>query len=652
MIGNERFLDLVDEYLGRNLRDPQNKSQLDAVVYDGEAVLQVVAGPGSGKTTVLVLRALRHMLVEDVLPEHILITTFTRKAAGELRTRWLDWGTSLLNAIGHDQSTGQFDINRCSIDTLDSIVQEVLTEYRPTGELAPALVDNSASLLIFKREVFQSTYWDNREELDALLSRYTFDRKTPRNQGEALKTSKHHLERLIQDKVDTLGYATEGYAEQILVDMLDRYRQVCLDTNVFDFTTLEELFLNRLADGHLKEWSKDLRVLLVDEYQDTNPLQEAIYFSLIQSNKLATAIVGDDDQSMYRFRGGSVELFTDFVSRCRRATGRDTNRTDMVRNFRSRPEIICFFNNHIAGDPAFQPARIRPSKPEVTPARISADIPVLGMFREDEQTLANDLAAFLQNLADGKRITVGDSEVFRLDQDGAIGDAVFLAHSVDEVSYDRYNGTPQDRFPGLLRSSMESRGLQVFNPRGQSLRSIPDMQKLLGLVLLSMDPDNDMVDTINPTSEARYFLRQWRKAGQIFVDEDPAPNDGKGLAGFIQDWQKAAAGQVVKNFPADWPILEIIFKLITWLSRFQTEPEHQVWLEAAARIIASATMASPYGMQLLQNVGGNDQGNHVRRSRESLIRDALTSIAENEVQTDEEIMPSVPRDRLQFMTIH
>ena len=77
-----------------------------------------------------------------------------------------------------------------------------------------------------------------------------------------------------------------------------------------------------------------------------------------------------------------------------------------------------------------------------------------------------------------------------------------------------------------------------------------------------------------------------------------------------------------------------------------------MWLEAVTRAIASAAMGSPYGMQLLQNVQGRNQGAHVERSRESLIRDALMSIAANEVGADEDIMPSVPRDRLQFMTIH
>lgn len=652
MITTSRFLKLVHQLLGPDLTKGANKVQRNAVTHSTGSVLQIVAGPGSGKTTVLVLRALWHVFVNDTLPEQILITTFTRKASRELRTRWLDWGTVIRKAVSRTHDVSHIDINRCKIDTLDSVVRDVLVEFRPAGSLAPALSDTSASLLIFKRGTFQRNYWQNKPEIDALLARYTFDGKPPDNQGIALSTTKRLLDRLIQDQVNTVSYAQGSNAEQTVVDMLDDYRQTCIDTNVFDFSTLEEHFLGRLRNFHLSEWTTGLRVLLIDEYQDTNPLQEAIYFSLIGTGKISTTIVGDDDQSMYRFRGGSVELFTDFSDRCKRATGRSTFRIDMVRNFRSQPEIVTFFNDHIAGDPGFQAARINPPKPPVSPTISSQNIPVLGMFRPDDDTLAEDLALFLKDLADGNQIGVGQGQEIHLAQDGAVGDAVFLSHSVEEVSYNRYNAQQQLRFAGKLRIAMGNHGLQVFNPRGRALRTIPDVQRLLGLLLLSLDADGGLIDQIRPTNEAKHFLNLWREIGQEFVDMNPVPDDGLGLPGFIQKWQKVASGQTIKEIPADWPILEVVFKLISWIPRFQSESEHQVWLEAVTRIIASATMASAYGMQLLQNVKGKSHGVHVARSRESFIRDALVPIAANEVQVDEDIMPSVPRDHLQFMTIH
>ena len=652
MISENAFLDLVDTQLDRDIREQANIAQRNAVTYAADDVLQIVAGPGSGKTTVLVLRALRHVFVEGILPEHILITTFTRKAAQELRTRWLDWSTSLLSAISEPDIVQRIDMNRCRIDTLDGIVHDVLTEFRSPGELAPALADTAASLLILKREVFQAMYWPNKDIVDPLLARYTFNGRPPRNQAEALGTTKRLLERLIQDRVDTVRYAQSGDAERVIVNMLDRYRQVCTQTNVFGFATLEEHFLERVLGGYLEDWVRQIGVLLIDEYQDTNPLQEAIYFALISSAIPAGAVVGDDDQAMYRFRGGSVELFTDFADRCQRATGRHTTRIDMVRNFRSQPEIIGLFNGHISTDPEFRTARINPPKPLVAAARLSVNIPVLGMFRPEEVTLANDLASFMQTLADRNSISVGNGYEIHLAPGGAIGDAVFLSHSVAEASYNRSGQTQDTRFPGLFRTTLEGLGLKVFNPRGHFLRAIPDVQILLGLLLDAIDPDETLTTRIMSTDEANYFLSAWRRTAQDFVGQNPAPNDGEGLPGFVRDWQLSSSGHVVKDIPADWPVLELVFKLISWIPGFQSDPEHQVWLEAITRILASATIASPYGMQLLQNVQERNQEPHVARSRESLIRDALVSIATNEVDVDEDIMPSVPRDRLQFMTIH
>ena len=652
MISDNRFLDLASN-LVQNLRDPTNEAQLDAVTYAGDPVLQIVAGPGSGKTTVLVLRALRFVFVEGILPENILITTFTREAAKELHTRWLDWGTAILAELKDEVNLDRIDLNRCRIDTLDSIIQQTLTDYRSPGKLAPILVETSASNLILRRLAFRQIYEPNKKEIDNLLSRYTLDRKPPRNRGDALGTTRRLLERLVQDRVHLDNYAHSGNAPKLMVEMLNLYRQQAIDTNVFDFTLLEELFLRQLSDGALEEWLAGLRVVLIDEYQDTNPLQEAIYFEMLNNALVAATIVGDDDQSMYRFRGGSVELFTDFAQRCQQATGRQSNRVDMIRNFRSTPEIVKFYNSHIATDPEFASARINPSKPAVSAVRSSGNIPVLGMFRPDEESLARDLASFLNTLVKQRSVHIKDTDQdIRMSREGDLGDIVFLSHSVEEITYQHFGRKVQQRFPWMLRDEMKAHGLQVFNPRGQSLRTIHDVEILLGLVLLSVDFDDTIIQEVLPTNEARHFLKQWRGKAQVFVDSDPLPNDGQGLRGFIQSWQYAAQGQVTDAFPTDWPVLELIFKLITWMPDFQKGPEHQVWLEAITRIVASASIASAYGMQLFQNTSKIDHGVHVHRSRLSLVRDALIPIAQDEVDVDEDIIPSVPRNRLQFMTIH
>src|SRR5262249_32981748 len=163
-----------------------------------------------------------------------------------------------------------------------------------------------------------------------LFSRYTFEGLPPRNRGEALSVAKTLCERLLQDRVRLASYGQADRAQQSVVEMLTRYRNRLEQHNVFDFATMESRLLERLQDGTLDEWVNSISALLIDEYQDTNPLQEAIYFEIVRAAAPLVTVVGDDDQSMYRFRGGSVELFTEFGIRCAAATGRRTRRIDMV----------------------------------------------------------------------------------------------------------------------------------------------------------------------------------------------------------------------------------------------------------------------------------------------------------------------------------
>jgi DNA helicase-2/ATP-dependent DNA helicase PcrA len=652
MISVTDYETLVREALDIDL--DQNPAQRDGVRHGGEDVLLISAGPGSGKTTVLVLRALRHVFVDDVLPDRMLITTFTRKAAKELRTRWLNWGTLLIESLiinpEFEEAISRIDLNRCRIDTLDSLAQQAITDNRIPGEVAPIVVQGAASRLILKRASFSDVYSRYESVLYPFFARYTFEGEPPRNRGEALAVAKTLCERLLQDRVDLRSFARTSRAHQLIVDILSGYENRLQEANLFDFAAMELKLLERLQNGTLQDWVGGISALLIDEYQDTNPLQESIYFETIKSGRPLVTIVGDDDQSMYRFRGGSVELFTQFGQRCAAVAGRQTRRIDMVLNFRSTEEIVGFYNTHILNDPEFAPARMSPAKPEVIARRTGIGMPILGMFRGNPVDLADSLASWLDDFIKNRVAAFIDGTrryELTLSEEGDLGDCVLLAHTVEEVKYNRFNGEADVRFASYFREAMSQRRLQIFNPRGRALRTILSVQQLLGLVLLCLDPEGIRSEAAFPTNEARFFLAQWRNAAQLVIRQNPSPADEGGLGRFVDTWGRVSRGYTVKDFPMDWPVLELIFTLITWIPGFQNDPEHQVWLEAIARTIGSAGMASAYGMQILQSAKELRE-----RSRERIIGDALLPIAENEVDVDEDIMPSVPRDRLQLMTIH
>lgn len=661
MLSTRTFGDFVTAVLGR----PLNQEQAACVDGAADAPVLIIAGPGTGKTTVMVLRALRHLLVDGIPPEHILITTFTKKAAQEVRTRWLDWGLPLIEAARQhpdmqspaDQAwLSTVDLNHCLTGTLDSICEEMLGEYRPAGTVTPILVEGFPANQMLLRAGLSTNYYAQKAPLDEYLASYTFEGEAPRTLADMVKTARPILDRFVHDRIDLAMYrqsVEHGVAKETLAASFDAYCADLGQRSQLDFALLEQTFLEWIIQGRLDPVVLGLQAILVDEYQDTNPLQEAIYFELARRSGAALSVVGDDDQSLYRFRGATVELFTNFVGRLQAATGLQARTEYLTRNYRSTPEIISFFNRFVSSDTAFAGARIIPPKPPIAPHRPASGLPVLGMFRESAEVLARDLSAFLEGIfrRGGVRITLpgnGHADLAGGVIGGDFGDAVLLSHSVQEFGRAFMGNPPKAKFPFLMREELRQRGVSVFNPRGQALADQPSVSVLLGLLLECIDRSNAAkpAGIITPdlalTNVVRDRFLAWRQAAATFVATQPAPG---GLQDFLDAWADRRS-QTGELWPDDWPVLELCFKLIAWMPGFRHDPEHQVWLEAISRAAAQARLFSPYGGTI------RNRAPHDERSRGSVIRDILRPIAEGLVDVDEELIPSVPRDRFSLMTIH
>lgn len=660
MLSAQAFGAFVTAVLGR----PLNEEQASCVGGSADAPMLIIAGPGTGKTTVMVLRALRHLLVDRILPERILITTFTKKAAQEVRTRWLDWGLPLIEAAHRhpdmqsaaDQAwLSTVDLNRCLTGTLDSICEEMLGEYRPAGTMTPMLVEGFPANQMLLRAGLSANYYAQKDPLDGYLANYTFEGDPPRTLADMVKTARPILDRFVHDRVDLAGYRQSvghGVAKETLSASFDAYCADLGQRSQLDFALLERTFLEWIIQDRLDPAVLNLQAILVDEYQDTNPLQEAIYFELARRSGAALSVVGDDDQSLYRFRGATVELFTNFVERLQVATGLQARTEYLTRNYRSTPEIISFFNRFVGSDAAFAGARITPPKPPIAPNRSVSGLPVLGMFRESAEVLARDLSEFLEGVFRGGGVRVelpnGHVDLACGVDGGDFGDAVLLSHSVQEFGRAFMGNPPKAKFPFLMREQLGQRGISVFNPRGQALADQPSVSVLLGLMLECIDRSSatHSAGTITPTLPLTNVVRDqflaWRQAAAAFVATHPAPG---GLHDFLDAWANRRS-QTGELWPDDWPVLELCFKLIAWMPDFRHDPEHQVWLEAISRAAAQARLFSPYGGTI------RNRAPHDERSRSSIIRDILRPIAEGLVDVDEELIPSVPRDRFSLMTIH
>lgn len=638
--------------------------QESCILHPAQTPLQIVAGPGSGKTTVLVLRALRLVLVDGLLPEQILITTFTRKAADEIRSRLIEWGNQIVEYLRKQGNAAlqrhlaTVDINRFTTGTLDSICEDALRTMRAATDPAPALVEAFAANALMHRRGLTSTVYNGGTidpAVGTYLANFTFDGQPPVNVSELVQSVRPLFDRFAHDEVDLAQFVTlpkDTAARGSLGRGYDAYVKALADGNRLDFALLERAFLERLRAGRLARLTDNVRALLVDEYQDTNLLQESIYFEIFKRSRASFTVVGDDDQSLYRFRGATVELFRDYRARlANTVAGTVVERVDLVGNYRSTPEIVAFFNAFVTNDPDFQPARVKPPKPAIRAQLSSNGIPVLGMFRADADTLAADLAEFLGNIFRGHGRNVrgqnGEVTILKASNGGDVGDAVLLSHSVNEFASAFMGKDPRPRLPHSLRRELAVRGISVFNPRGQALRDIPDVQELLGSMLECLDPGAVHQSNMRLRNEASQYLTKFRTAYQQYANTNPSPTVQHGLSDFVAAWG-VRRSQSGSKWPSEWPILELCFTLLAWFPRLRDDPEGQVHLEAVTRAIGQSATFSPYRALVLN---GSPKPHDVR-SIEAAIRDIFVPLAENLLDVDEEIMPSVPRDRFAMMTIH
>lgn len=672
MLTLDQFIAVVETAIPRFTRNNPNVNQKRCVRHDPATPLIIVAGPGSGKTTVLVLRALCLVFVHGMMPEQVAVTTFTKKAASEIRARLIEWGLDILEHLRltppvaapptFNSWLDTVDINRFVTGTLDSLCEEVLTTHRDPTDVAPVLVEGFVGNAVFMRDGLFSVNAHTDVDLATYLATFTFDGRPPTNFGETVLISRTIIDRFVHDRVNLTSYLaapTHAAGRARLHEAFDRYSHSMDAENMMDFARLEEVFLERLDAGRLARFTEGVRALLVDEYQDTNPLQESIYFSLIRQTNASLTLVGDDDQSLYRFRGATVELFRDFRARFVAAFPTITApQTEyLIDNYRSTPELVGFFNDYVRIDPAFQPARVQPPKPLIVDRLPSNGVPVLGMFRPDVNTLADDMVDFLWDVfrGTGRDVVIGGDthRITRSATGGDFGDAVLLSHTVNEVARYR-NNPPRERLPLLLRRRLEgpARRVGVFNPRGRALRDIHEVQQLLGLMLECIDPPNagfpDGVQqaTLRLRGTATTYLTEWRQAARALVALNPPPTRPHGLPEFVNAWQRRRP-QAPMAWPDEWPLLELCFKLVSWFPRLRDNPEGQIYLEAITRCISQAATYSGYRSMILHGNPPHDV-NSVRRA----VQDILVPIAEGQVDVDEEIMPHVPRSYFPMMTIH
>lgn len=651
MISVEDFYRAYETMLGYGPDDEQ-KSALEE---RPESSLFIVAGPGTGKTTCLTLRILKLVLVDGIPPRGILATTFTKKAAAELRSRILGWGFGLLETLGKEERISKeargwlsrLDINQVVTGTIDSICERVLREYRDPGTQPPILADDFVSKTLLLRE---GMFPDGRfkdPDLGDLLLRLHGGGGWGFHVGRKNTLVQNIWDRRFQDQVEWSAFVTDASggsdedARETLGEVVEDYKRALDDRGMVDFALLEQKVLGRLRANQLAEFTDEIEVMLVDEYQDTNLLQEAVYFEMAKSCNGALTVVGDDDQSLYRFRGATVELFSDFAGRYEGAFGREPKTVFLTTNYRSTRNVVSFVNEYATLDAAYREVRVA-EKPELSHGPTAeAGTPVLGMFREDQDTLARDLANFIHEVFKGKGYPLdADSSIASHPDGGDLGDCALLCSSPRD-----YNASGNPRLPLLLRQELEERGVQVFNPRGQDLTEIPLVARFGGLLLECLDPAGVIeAQTSGLNQDMTATFGQWRAEAIEFAESAE-----KDLLDFAVGWADRDPKRNGFQWPRSVSVLELIYGLVHYFSDLYDDPEGQIYLEVFTRQLSACEQVGKFSGRVVtdrKNSGLSDA------SVKELLRDFLGPITAGAVGVNEELMDAFPRDRLSVLSIH
>lgn len=644
--------------------DRLNRGQVGIVSASIDESLFVIAGPGSGKTTASALRILKLLFVDGLEPHEIIATTFTRRAAAVLRSRIIEWGEGIRARILNsgaplDQRFERLDFNQLRVGTIDSIAQDLLNDFREAGAPRPTPVDAHVFAALMMADGVRTTAAANSRRMLTFLDSLGFNVYGGRlGLGGRASALVEIRERLINDRVDRVALLTDAQRRGTDVDVgltraleaIREFETAMREREIFDFAGLNEYFLEVLASGRMDDFLSQLRFILVDEYQDTNFLQESIYFRLADAarrNSGSICVVGDDDQSLYRFRGATVELFAGFRERVRSRLGIEAVETALNKNYRSTKRIVQLVDEFVRSDACFQAARIE-RKPTLVHGETNAgELPLIGMFEDGEALLAQQVAALIGRLVSGARVQIGDRRSGRhtimLDPErGSAGDIAILFDSASE-----YSGAGRERFPLLLRRGLEALDppILVFNPRGQPLKKQTAVRRLLGLALLCLDPGGSIQATQNIGNAIATELGEWRSEATTFLAAGPTP-----LRRFVSNWGARRPTRPLSR-STNVSLADLLYKLVTWIPDFQDDVEHLAWLEAIMRAVSAASLLRGFRGELVfaPNAPGDELGT---RSVSDAIWRVFSPIADGVIEVEEDLLETLPRNRVNFLTIH
>lgn len=423
-----------------------NDAQKEAIK-SVEGPVLITAGPGTGKTFTLVQRAVYMIQEKGIRPEEIMIATFTEKAAKEIITRITNELLSRKIPV---------NINDMYIGTFHSICLRFIKEhieYTRIKKNYRTLDDFDQTYTVFQNiRRFRSL-----QDFDVAI--------TEMGAWRQAKEICLYANNLAEEMVEASDLIKDGEpAIAAIGRIIEEYQDLLAENNLLDFSGIQTEAFHLINDNEevLEEIRGKIKYLMIDEYQDTNYIQEQLVFLLAGENN-NICVVGDDDQGLYRFRGATIRNILEFPEKF------DDGKCKIIPltiNYRSNVDIVDFYNEWMettSGDRfRFDWDKYRYSKKIVAhnAQKLPSPAVVKVSSEDDSDAWHKNVLSFINCIKDSGKLT-----------------------DLNQIAF-LFNSVKSEKATGLARF-LEENGIDVYSPRSDMFFDRQEVKLIIGCLLVT-----------------------------------------------------------------------------------------------------------------------------------------------------------------------
>lgn len=444
-----------------------SSNQLKAIETTEGPVL-VTAGPGTGKTFTLVERILNLIKSGKAKPNEILVITFTKKAAKELLTR--------ISNRFNQEGISNINLDDMYILTFHSFCERLISE---NPEKCTWFSKNYSMIEEFEQIQFISRYigtekivgkngsvsynttdFSKIEGSRKIIADHLYDVDYKYRGGvirkrQAAKAVCSLCDTLIEALIDPkLLIKQSDDRLKAVGNMLIKYQELLEENDYIVFSTVQQYAYKMLVEDTEGNLKNKFKYIMVDEYQDTNRIQEQL-IDILSGERKNVCVVGDDDQSLYRFRGATVANILNFENKY---SAYNCKKIELDKNYRSDDKIVSFYTKWIKNPQGFKWGKCRLDK-TLSANRITETETVVRIEGHGEEDWCRSVCSFIKGLKESRKIT-------------DYNQIAFLCKSVKNKSIIN------------LQKYLQKNGVPVYSPRSQMFFERLEIQQALGCLIL------------------------------------------------------------------------------------------------------------------------------------------------------------------------